>query len=301
MILDKIVIHLVQAGYLTTDGEMLMLGTEAERVFGRSNWKDLYSVISGGGEYRAITPDGEVVGKLDARFVNSKNSDEISLGGRSWSMVKCDEGHNIVVVVPSGSKTSRTFWTSAGESGFSPLVCRMVQKIHARGGSVLPLGEHENEMMQTLLARIPKGIGEDGLYVVEQTGKNGVEVLIFSFSGGMFNRLLTLLLQDRLADKAQVRYNDFFVRIVRAGKEGTGQRVMRALQEIRKMEKNKISATLPLPQTEGWKFARALPAPLLADMSLSDHYHVEEFMDNMRNLPVFILNTQIPDKHTQEK
>ena len=106
----------------------------------------------------------------------------------------------------------------------------------------------------------------------------------------MFNRLLTLLLQDLLADKAQVRYNDFFVRIVRAGKEGTGQRVMRALQEIRKMEKNKISATLPLPQTEGWKFARALPAPLLADMSLSDHYHVEEFMDNMRNVPVFILN-----------
>ena len=68
---------------------------------------------------------------------------------------------------------------------------------------------------------------------------------------------------------------------------------MRALQEIRKMEKNKISAVLPLPQTEGWKFARALPASLLADMSLSDHYHVEEFMDNMRNLPVFILNTQI--------
>jgi len=301
MILDKIVNHLVQAGYLTTDGEMLMLGTEAERVFGRSNWKDLYSVISGGVEYRAITPDGEVVGNLDARFVNSKNSDEISLGGRSWSMVKCDEGHNIVVVVPSGSKTSRTFWTSAGESGFSPLVCRMVQKIHARGGSVLPLGEHEKEMIQTMLARIPRGIGEDGLYVVEQTGKNGVEVLIFSFSGAMFNRLLTLLLQDRLDDKAQVRYNDFFVRILRSGKAGTGQRVMCALQEIKKMGKEKISAVLPLPQPEGWKFARALPAALLADMSLSDHYHAEEFMDNMRNLPVFILNTQIPNKHTQEK
>ncbi len=72
-ILDQIVIHLIQAGYLTTDGEMVMLGTEAEREFGRSNWKDLYSVISGGGEYRAVTPDGEVVGKLDARFVNSQN------------------------------------------------------------------------------------------------------------------------------------------------------------------------------------------------------------------------------------
>jgi hypothetical protein len=216
-------------------------------------------------------------------------------------MVKCDEGHNIVVVVPSGSKTSHTFWTGAGEAGFSPLVCRMVQKIHAQGVSVLPLGEHENEMMQTVLARIPKGIGEDGLYVVEQTGKNGVEVLIFSFSGSRFNRLLTLLLQDRLGGKVQVRYNDFIVRVLRAGKENTGQRVMSALQEIQKMEKNKIRAVLPLPQAESWKFARALPASLLSDLSLSDHYHAEEFMDIMRNIPVFILNTQITGIHTQEQ
>jgi ATP-dependent Lhr-like helicase len=300
-ILNQIVIHLVEAGYLTTDGEMLMLGTEAERVFGRSNWKDLYSVISGGGEYRAVTPDGEVVGKLDARFVNSKNSDEISLGGRSWSMVKCDEGHNIVVVVPSGLDTSHTFWTSAGEAGFSLLVCRMVQKIHARGGSVLPLSEHVKEVMQTVLARIPEDIGKDGLYVVEQTGTKGVEVLIFSFSGSRFNRLLTLLLQDRLGGKVQVRYNDFIVRVLRAGKENTGQRVMSALQEIQKMEKNKIRAVLPLPQAENWKFARALPASLLSDLSLSDHYHAEEFMDIMRNIPVFILNTQITGIHTQEQ
>jgi ATP-dependent Lhr-like helicase len=300
-LLDQIVIHLVQAGYLTTDGEMLMLGTEAERVFGRSNWKALYSVISGGGEYRAVTPDGEVVGKLDARFVNSRNSDEISLGGRSWSMVKCDEGHNIVVVVPSGSDTSHTFWTSAGEAGFSPLVCRMVQKIHARGGSVLPLSEHENEVMQTVLARIPEGIGDDGLYVVEQRGKKGVEVLIFSFSGGRFNRLLTLLLQDRLGSKVHVRYNDFIVRVMGAGKEGAGQRVMSVLQEIQKMEKNNIRAVLPLPQAEGWKFARALPASLLSDLSLSEYYHAEEFMDIMRNIPVFFLDTQILNIPFQER
>ena len=61
-ILEQVVAHLIQAGYLTTDGEMLMLGTEAEREFGRSNWKNIYSVINGGGEYRAVTPDGEVVG-----------------------------------------------------------------------------------------------------------------------------------------------------------------------------------------------------------------------------------------------
>jgi ATP-dependent Lhr-like helicase len=299
-ILDQIVSHLVQAGYLTTDGEMVMLGTEAERVFGRSNWKDLYSVISGGGEYRAITPDGEVVGKLDARFVNSKNSDEISLGGRSWSMVKCDEGHNIVVVVPSGSDSSRIFWTSASEGGFSPLVCRMVQKIRAKGGTTMPLGEHEEEVLQTALGRIPDGVGQRGLHVVEQTGAKGVEVRIFSFSGGRFNRLLALLLQDRLGGKAQVRYNDFIVKVIHAGKEGAGQRVMSALQDIQKMGKDEIGAALPLPQPDGWKFARALPTSLLYDLSLSDHYHVEEFLEIMSNVPLLIRQNPEPGKQSPE-
>ncbi|MFA4848498.1 MAG: DEAD/DEAH box helicase [Methanoregula sp.] len=79
--LDRIITYLIERGYLTPDGEMVMLGETAEREFGRSNFKDLYSVIIGGGEYRAVTPDGEVVGKLDARFVNSRNDGEISLGG----------------------------------------------------------------------------------------------------------------------------------------------------------------------------------------------------------------------------
>jgi ATP-dependent Lhr-like helicase len=300
-ILDQIVTHLVNAGFLTTDGEMVMLGTEAERVFGRSNWKDLYSVISGGGEYRAVTPDGEVVGKLDARFVNSKNSDEISLGGRNWSMVKCDEGHNIVVVVPSGSDSSRIFWTSASEGGFSPLVCRMVQKICAQGETVLPLGEHEREVLHTVLARIPDGMGKNGLHVVEQTGAKKGEVLIFSFSGGRFNRLLTLLLQDRLGGKAQVRYSDFVIKVMRAGKDNAGQRVLSALREIQNMGKDEIGTVLPLPQEDGWKFARALPPALLHDLSLSDHNHEEEFMDIMRNVPVLMTETLEPDERSHDR
>jgi ATP-dependent Lhr-like helicase len=293
-ILDQIIAHLISASYLTVDGEMLMLGTEAEREFGRSNWKELYSVICGGGEYRAVTPEGEVVGKLDARFVNSKNSEELSLGGRNWSMVKCDEGHNIVVVVPSGSASSRIFWTSAGESGFSSLVCRMVRNIHARGGTVLPLGEHEQDIMQTVLARIPEGIKENGLYVIERSGIKGVEVRIFTFSGSRFNRLLTSLLQDRLGGKAHVHYNDFFVKVMHAGKEGAGQRVISALQKIQTMGKDEIGAILPMPSLEGWKFARALPPALVTDMVMSDHYHVEVFMDLISGIPITLHSEPVP-------
>jgi ATP-dependent Lhr-like helicase len=238
-----------------------------------------------------MTPDGEMIGKLDARFVNSKDSEEISLGGRNWSMVKCDEGHNIVVVVPSGSDTSRIFWTSSGESGFSPLVCRMVQRICSCGGSALELPEHEHEVIQPVLQKTPAGFGKKGLHIIERKGSKGKEVLVYSFSGSMFNGLLCVLLQDRIGGRVQVKYNDFIIRVYRAGKDGLRECVMHALKEIQNMGKDEIRKVLPVPRSDEWKFSRALPSNLLSDLSLSDHYHVEEFMKRIKSEQFIALNS----------
>ncbi len=296
--LDRIVTYLIEQGYLTPDGEMVMPGETAEREFGRSNFKDLYSVISGGGEYRAVTPDGEVVGKLDARFVNSQNDGEISLGGQGWSMVKCDEGHNLVVVVPSSSSTSGIFWTG-GESGYSPLVCRQVQVMRARGESVLPLTDVDKETLLTALTRIPEGVGRTGLYIREHKGERGVMVTVYSLNGSRFNRLLTLLLQKQLGCKAHVRYNDFVIRILRAGKEGVGERVATVVREVQGMGSEEIGRLLPLPPAEEWKFARALPELPFREMALSDHYHVEEFRDFFMEMTVTLLPDPLSAPHSE--
>ena len=277
-IADRILDHLTEHGYITMDGEMIMPGPEAERVFGRSNWKDLYSVIRGGGEYRAVTPDGEVVGMLDARFVNSKSTGEVSLGGRSWTLVKCDEGHNIVVVVPGGAVSSRVFWTGGSEDGFSPLVCRTVQRLLSRGTSVLPLGPHEKELLQRAFAQFPAGIGPEGLYIIEQGAEKKGTVIVVSMNGGRFNRVLSLLLRHRLGPKAQVRYNDFVLIVNRAGNDAAGERVAWAVREIQSMDYPALTDILPLLPADGWKFASALPGPLFREMLISDHYHGEDFL-----------------------
>lgn len=283
---DRIIRHLIDEEYLATDGEMLMPGTEAERVFGRSNWKDLYSVISGGGEYRAVTPDGEVVGKLDARFVTSHEDGGVTLGGRNWSMVKCDEGHNIVVVVPGGILPSRTFWTGSTEEGYSPLVCRKIREICVRGGSVLPLAVPEQEMIRLIFDRLPQELKEPGLLVSERKSNRGPEVLIWSFCGSRFNRVLALLLTRKLGSRAQVRYNDFVVRVPRAGKAGAAKRVQAVLESIRSLERSRIAAALPLPPHEGWKFARVLPRDLFAGLVVSDYYHAEEFIARFAGMEI---------------
>ncbi len=276
---DRIIRHLIAEGYITTDGEMLMPGIEAERVFGRSNWKDLYSVILGGGEYRAVTPDGEMVGKLDARFVNSHEDGKVTLGGRSYSMVKCDDDHDLVVVIPGGSGSSRTFWTGSTDEGYSPLVCYKIREICVRGRSDLPLPAPDAELLGTVFARLPQELEKSGLLVTERKGARGREVLIFSFCGSRFNRVLSLVLTKKLGSGAQVRYNDFIVRVQRAGKEGAAVRVNAALESIRSMERSRVASALPLPPRDGWKFARVLPLNLFAELSAADYYHLDLFLE----------------------
>jgi ATP-dependent Lhr-like helicase len=278
VVLDRILDHLIKNGYLTTDGEMLMPGPEAERVFGRSNWKDLYSVINGGGEYRAVTPDGEVVGMLDAQFVNSRGTGEVSLGGRNWTLVRSDEGRAMVIVVPGGTGSGRVFWTGGSEEGISPLVCRTVQELRSRGVTVLPLGRREEELLQMALAQFPAGIGPEGLYIVEQGDEKRGTVLVVSMNGSRFNRVLALLLRHRLGRKVQVRYDDFGLIVNHAGKDAAGDRVAQEVREIQSMDYAALVKILPPQPAEGWKFARALPGPLFREMLISDYYHGEDFL-----------------------
>jgi ATP-dependent Lhr-like helicase len=287
-VLEAIVNHLIAEGYLTLDGEMLMPGTGAEREFGRSNWKALYSVISGGGEYRAVTPDGEEVGNLDARFVNSSQSAGFSLGGRGWSVVKCDEGRNLVVVVPHESGTSRVFW-AGGDAGFSMLVCTAARRIIDRGGTTLPLGAAEQEILDRAISRIPSGVGARGCAVFKRHGERGREVLIYSFFGNRFNRVLALVVQERLGKSVSVRYNDFVVKVQRAGKETGAERVADVIREIQQLTREECGRVLPLPVPETWKFAPALPLAGLRDMAISDYYHVEEFLAILCQAPVTVL------------
>jgi ATP-dependent Lhr-like helicase len=292
---DRILDHLVSAGYLATDGEMLMPGTEAERVFGRSNYRELYSVISGGNEYRAVTPDGEVVGSLDARFANRPDPGDFALGGATWSVVKCDESHNLVVVVPGGNGggMSRVFWTAGEEAALSPVICGAVQRIVARGGTTLPLGEGETGALDTALRTLPTGIAGQGIFVREEKGNGGKEVVVYSFYGSRFNRVLAYLTKGLLG-RVHVRYDDYRVRVMRAGKTGAAAKVAGAILGIPALSPDEVAAFLPLPSPELWKFAAALPPLDFRAMVLSDYYHIGAFTRTLVQVPVILMPNAEP-------
>jgi ATP-dependent Lhr-like helicase len=278
---------------MVSDGDLLMPGPAAEKLYGQSNWKDLYSVIKGGGEFRAVTPDGETVGRLDARFVAGRAGSSFSLGGRNWTLVKSDESHNLVVVVPGEEQKSKTFWTG-GQSGYSPVICRAVQRILARGGSVLPLGEEDSGDISDIAGQLPHGLKSKGLFVWEHQAKSGTEVSVLAFRGRNANGVLATVLTGLLGSRVKTTYSDFSIDIQGLKGEDQGEQVADALRHLTGLDKEEVAPYLPTPSPDNWKFGQALPGHLVREMALADSYHVEEFVKEMNRTRVILLQPGFP-------
>ena len=301
-IIGKMIDYATSEGYLATDGDMLMLGDQAEKIFGPANYRDLYSVITGSETYRAVTPDGEVIGTLDARFVTGKSGGDFSLGGRVWQMIKYDEEHNLVVVIPGSEQISRAFWTGGGQGGLSPLLCSVVQEIVSRQGTVLPLLQKEQDILKERISRIPKTIPPSGIAVRERTSGKRKEVVVFSFNGGSFNRLLTILLSRQLGKKARIRYSDFILLVRNPGQEGGALKLADAIRQIKALDFDQIKALVPQGPSGSWKFGALVPPDLVHEMALSGQYHLAEFIETIRASEISVLveeNTMPQAKATE--
>jgi ATP-dependent Lhr-like helicase len=284
--IDALLRFLAESDILVSDGDMLMPGPGAEQTFGRSNWKDLFSVIRGGGEFRAVTPEGEMVGTLDARFVAGKSGKSFTLGGKNWTFLKSDESHELVVVVPGEGGKNEIFWTG-GKAGFSPVVCRAVGRIISEGGSVLPLPEPDQELVSGLIEALPK-LTPNGLYILEKPGKRGFDVTILTFRGRMFNSILATLIRSGTDRKLAVSYHDFSVSIKNAGKEHAATRMYDLLLQLQGRKTDEAAEYLKIPGQETWKFAGALPPELLREMALADYYRYDDFLRDFESLDIVL-------------
>jgi ATP-dependent Lhr-like helicase len=290
--IDTILSHMVTTGMLESDGDMLMPGQGAEQAYGRSNWKDLYSVISGGGEFRAVTPDGEMIGKLDARFVAGRRGGSFSLGGKNWTLVKSDESHELVVVVPGEGEKSEIFWTG-GQAGFSEIVCRGIEQILVRRKSTLPLPEGEQELLEEFIRTFP-AMQPLTLHIIEKPGKRGPEVTLLTFRGRRFNGILAALLRAGATRKVTVTYHDFSLTLKNVAREQAAGMVLGMLDTLRTANPRDIANVLKVPGTETWKFAGALPESLLKEMALTDTYRFPEFVQEFAGLNLAIISPEEP-------
>lgn len=86
---EVLIEHMIQEDYLFMAGGLLSMGQQAERVFGRKNFMELYAVFSSPLLYKVQTGAGYIVGSLEQAFVD-KLVPEMSSFLQGRSSLDCD-------------------------------------------------------------------------------------------------------------------------------------------------------------------------------------------------------------------
>lgn len=99
--------HLVDSGHLAEDTDMLFIGPEAERRYGRKNFLEILSVFTANPEF--VVLHGRVeIGSVDPMVLTRKVDGPriIVLAGRSWQVTYVDWRRRHCFVEPSDSRAS---------------------------------------------------------------------------------------------------------------------------------------------------------------------------------------------------
>lgn len=113
---DDVVEHMKREAFLFESGGLLSMGDQAERVFGRKNFMELYAVFSSPQLFRVQTAAGRELGSLEQTYVDRlvEQMSSFLLGGRAWTVERVNHEERLVLVrdAPGGVKPS---W-----GGFTP-------------------------------------------------------------------------------------------------------------------------------------------------------------------------------------
>ena len=107
---DALIVHLLASGMLSLDGDMLQLGAEAERRYGRRNYLDLTAVFADPPTL-AVTHGRTVVGQVHVRSLLRRQDDDqatsLLIAGRDWTIETVDWKRRVVHVTPATGRRGR--------------------------------------------------------------------------------------------------------------------------------------------------------------------------------------------------
>jgi ATP-dependent helicase Lhr and Lhr-like helicase len=114
--LKPLVAHLLAIDVLTTDGDMLQLGPEAERRYGKRHYLDLTAVFADPPTL-SVTYGRTSLGQIHLRSLLRRRDDEpavVLIAGRDWDIEQVDWRRRIVHVQPAKHQRGRAQWVGTG-------------------------------------------------------------------------------------------------------------------------------------------------------------------------------------------
>jgi len=270
---EMLIQHLIRENYLFVSGGLLSLGNEAEKVFGRKNFMELYAVFSSPVFYRVKTEAGYEVGSLEQSFVDTLVSDMSSflLGGRAWTVSHINHADRTIRVIPAprGKKPS---W-----GGFAPQLlgydlCQQIAVILLDNEPI----PYINDLAQHTLAEYREDL-QSFLHPTKPSIQNDGDRLIWwTFAGGQINSTLRYGLQFHHDWK--ITCDNFRIKI--EGNSATPGRLVALIETLRQdsfwnSHSTKQFILEQLPEYRLSKFQRALP----------EDYSLELISNYLLNIP----------------
>ncbi|MCY7324431.1 MAG: DEAD/DEAH box helicase [Phormidesmis sp. CAN_BIN36] len=188
---DTLIKYMLQHDYLFSAGGLLSMGGQAERVFGRKNFMELYAVFSSPVLYKVQTKAGYIIGSLEQAFVDKLVPEMSSflLGGRAWTVdhINMEERSIRVIPAPRGKKPS---W-----GGFAPQllgfeICQRIAETIVANHPISYLDSLTQSVLEEYRADLRPLLQDTYGIQVE-----GNRLLWWTFAGGQINHTLKYGLQ----------------------------------------------------------------------------------------------------------
>lgn len=190
---DAIVEHMVAEQYLYRTGGVLVMGDEGERVFGRRNFMEMYSVFSSPQLFTVETLAGRELGSLEQAFVDElfEGSSTFVLAGRRWAVERINLRERRVRVSAAASGKSPS-WSSMVPQHLSFELCQQIREVLTGDTTPSCLHRSASEALAARRHELAPILGaEDGLVFDDD------QLTWWTFAGGRINRTLRGLLRSR--------------------------------------------------------------------------------------------------------
>ncbi|MBN1166059.1 MAG: DEAD/DEAH box helicase [Methanospirillaceae archaeon] len=290
-----IITHMVAEGYLTADGDLLMIGITLEEQQKGGSFMEQYSTIVTGSVYSARSPDGEELGSLDAALVASAGENgRVLLAGEIWKITGIEKNQMIVHLFLAEETTSEeilNFWSGSGVS-LSPCILTGLSRIIERGGSRFVPPGYMTEMLRSYCNGFPEGISDDTILLSLDAGS----LCIFTFLGYRWNRIIAACLKHHFAggfshDLKIERLHDICL-ILRGRSITNPGQIVQALREIAYMDPADILACNADMITANHPGFSLIPPLLQQRIWIQDRLEIHGMQEAIREKRIIIRGSQ---------
>jgi ATP-dependent Lhr-like helicase len=261
---DTLIDHMKAEDYLFESGGLLSMGTQAERIFGRKNFLELYAVFSSPVLYRVITETGRDLGSLEQDFVDRlvEQMSSFLLSGRAWFVERVSHDARTVTVkeAPRGQKPS---WGGYIPQLLGFTLCQRLRKILVEDGRYPYLSTTAHDVIDSRRSDLGQLLrGTDA--AVQMDDNKG---RWWTFAGGRINHTIKYGLE--ILDAWKVVADNFQLRI-----EGAGVNHATVAAAIEKLSSpawwadphTRSTVLARLPEYRLSKFQRCLPEKFALEM-----------------------------------